>query len=217
MKKYEYILFDLDGTIIDSGLGVTNSVKYSLKKFGIDETDFLKLKKFVGPPLYDSYEKYYGFSREKAITAVEYYREYYTDKGIFELKVYEGILEQLKLLKESGKKLILATSKPEIFAEKIAEKFDFLKYFYNISGSLLDGSRVRKADIISYALTRIGVSDKEKCLMVGDTVFDILGAREIGIDSLGVTWGYGEVKEIESVFPTYIINRPNEIKDILSI
>lgn len=215
MKCYNTVLFDLDGTISDSGEGITNSVKYSLKKFGIIEADYEKLKKFVGPPLYASYEKYYGFSHEEAIKAVEYYREYYNAGGIFELRIYDGIIDLLKYLKESGKKVILATSKPEIYAEKIAEHFGFSQYFDNISGALLDGSRIEKADIITYALNRVGESDIGKCIMIGDRSFDVLGAKAFGMDSIGVTWGYGTREELEESGATYIADNAEEIRVIL--
>lgn len=215
MKCYNTVLFDLDGTISDSGEGITNSVKYSLKKFGIIETDYEKLKKFVGPPLYASYEKYYGFSHEEAIKAVEYYREYYNAGGIFELRIYDGIIDLLKYLKKSGKKIILATSKPEIYAEKIAKKFGFYEFFDNISGALLDGSRIEKDDIIRYALERVGESDISKCIMIGDRSYDVLGAKAFNIDSIGVTWGYGDRDELEAAGATYIVDKAEEIKEII--
>ena len=215
MKCYNTVLFDLDGTISDSGEGITNSVKYSLKKFGIIETDYEKLKKFVGPPLYASYEKYYGFSHEEAIKAVEYYREYYNAGGIFELRIYDGIIDLLKYLKKSGKKIILATSKPEIYAEKIAKKFGFHKLFDNISGALLDGSRIEKNDSIHYALERVGESDISKCIMIGDRSYDVLGAKAFNMDSIGVTWGYGDRDELLSAGATYIVDKAEEIKEII--
>lgn len=215
MKCYNTVLFDLDGTISDSGEGITNSVKYSLKKFGIIETDYEKLKKFVGPPLYASYEKYYGFSHEEAIKAVEYYREYYNAGGIFELRIYDGIIDLLKYLKKSEKKIILATSKPEIYAEKIAKKFGFHELFDNISGALLDGSRIEKDDIIRYALERVGESDISKCIMIGDRSYDVLGAKAFNMDSIGVTWGYGDRDELEAAGATYIVDKAEEIKEII--
>ncbi len=215
MKSYNTVLFDLDGTISDSGQGITNSVKYSLKKFGIEENDFEKLKRFVGPPLYASFEKYYGFTHEEAVKAVEYYREYYNAGGIFELTIYDGVIDLLKALRESGKKIILATSKPEVYAEKIAEHFGFKDYFDNISGALLDGSRIEKADIITYALQRVSESDISKCIMIGDRSFDVIGARAFGMDSIGVTWGYGERAELEESGATYIVDSAEEIKVIL--
>lgn len=215
MKVYSTVLFDLDGTISDSGQGITNSVKYSLKKFGIEENDIEKLNRFVGPPLYASYEKYYGFSHEQAVEAVKYYREYYNAGGIFELRLYDGIIDLLEFLKASGKKIILATSKPEIYAEKIAEHFGFSEYFDNISGALLDGSRIEKDDIIRYALLRVGENDTSKCIMIGDRSYDVLGAKAFNMDSVGVTYGYGSRAELEEAGATYIVDSAEEIKKIV--
>lgn len=217
MKDYKVVLFDLDGTVSDSGEGITNSVKYALRKFGIEETDYEKLRRFVGPPLYASFEKYYGFSHEEAVKAVEYYREYYNAGGIFELKIYDGIMDLLKSLKKAGKTTVLATSKPEIYAEKIAKRFGFYEYFDNISGALLDGSRIEKADIIAYALERIGNPDAADCIMIGDTDFDIIGANHFGMDSIGVTYGYGAQEDMEAAGATYMADTPEEIKKILKV
>ncbi len=215
MKTYTTVLFDLDGTISDSGKGITNSVKYALSKFKIAENDWNKLKAFIGPPLYASFEKYYGFSKEEAVKAVEYYREYYNAGGIFELELYDGIIDLLKYLKALGKKTILATSKPEIYAERIAERFRFAKYLDNISGATMDGSLIEKDDIIKYALDRVGVTDINSCVMIGDRSFDVLGAKRLGIDSIGVTWGYGTRQELAQEGATYIVDKPSQIKNII--
>lgn len=215
MKIYNTVLFDLDGTISDSGRGITNSVKYSLEKFGIEESDYEKLKRFVGPPLYDSYESFYGFSHEKAVKAVGYYREYYNADGIFELELYDGIIDLLKYIQESGRKIILATSKPEIYAEKIAEHFGFKEYFDNISGSLLDGRRVKKAEVIAYALESAGITNTTNCIMIGDRDYDIIGAKAFGMDSIGVTYGYGTKAELADAGATYIVDKAEEIKNII--
>ena len=215
MNRYDTVLFDLDGTISDSGKGITNSVKYALSKFKIAENDLDKLKAFVGPPLYASFEKYYGFSKEEAVKAVEYYREYYNAGGIFELELYDGIIDLLKYLKALGKKTILATSKPEIYAERIAERFRFAKYLDNISGATMDGSLIEKDDIIKYALDRVGVTDINSCVMIGDRSFDVLGAKRLGIDSIGVTWGYGTRQELAQEGATYIVDKPSQIKNII--
>ncbi len=217
MKAYKYILFDLDGTVSDSGEGITNSVKYALSKFGIEEEDFDKLKRFVGPPLYASFENYYGFSHNEAVKAVEYYREYYNAGGIYELTIYDGILDLFAALKGAGKKIILATSKPEIYAEKIARHFGFYEYFDSIAGALLDGSRIEKSDIITYALKKVGVTDVRECIMIGDTKFDVEGAKAFGMDSVGVTYGYGSREELVSAGATYIADSTAEIKRILNV
>ena len=209
---YKYILFDLDGTLTDPAEGITNSVAYSLSKYGIEVSDKKELYKFIGPPLKDSYMEYYGFSESDAVTAIEYYREYFKPKGMFENEVYSGVPELLGELKQSGKKIILATSKPEVFSTEILKHFDLYKYFDFVSGATLDGTRSKKADIISYAISEMGITEKEKCLMVGDRAQDINGAIANDIDSLGVLFGYGDRAELENAGATYIAE---SVKDIL--
>ncbi len=215
MKDYEIILFDLDGTIVDSSLGITNSVMYSLKKFGITVTSREELYPFIGPPLWNSFEKYYGFSKEKSLTAVEYYREYYKEKGVLENTVYDGVKELLKYLCEKGRIICLATSKPEIFAKKILSSLGLDKYFKYILGATLDGSRVEKADVIEYVMEKCGVSDAEKIVMIGDREYDVLGAKAFNIDSIGVLYGFGSREELEKAGATYIVKSAKEIEMII--
>ena len=192
---FQTILFDLDGTLTDPGEGITNSVAYSLAKYGIEVPDRRALYKFIGPPLYESYMKFYGFSEVQAHEAVEYYREYYRPHGIFENRVYEGIPQLLASLKQAGLTLLVATSKPEGFSNQILEHFGLSQYFDFVAGSTLDGSRIRKGDVIAYALAQSGV-DPAGCLMVGDREHDVLGAGEHNIPCLGVTFGYGSLEEL---------------------
>ena len=213
--RYQYILFDLDGTLTDPGIGITNSVLYALGKYGIEVNDRSDLYKFIGPPLRDSFEVYYGFSKEDSKKAVEYYREYYKDKGIFENAVYDGAEDLLKTLKSSGKTLILATSKPEVYAKQIVEHFDIAKYFTYIAGSNLDGTRVKKDEVIQYALERYNITDLTKAIMIGDREHDILGAKEIGISSIGVLFGYGDRTELENAGADYIVDTVADIEKVL--
>lgn len=208
---YNYILFDLDGTLTDPAEGITNSVAYSLSKYGIEVSDKKELYKFIGPPLKDSYIEYYGFSESDALQAIEYYREYFKPKGMFENKVYSGVPELLNTLKQSGKRVILATSKPEVFSTEILKHFDLYKYFDFVSGATLDGTRSKKADIIAYALAEMRITEKEKCLMVGDRAQDINGAIANGIDSLGVLYGYGDRAEHIRANATYIAETVEDI------
>lgn len=208
---YNYILFDLDGTLTDPAEGITNSVAYSLSKYGIEVSDKKELYKFIGPPLKDSYIEYYGFSESDALQAIEYYREYFKPKGMFENKVYSGVPELLNTLKQSGKRVILATSKPEVFSTEILKHFDLYKYFDFVSGATLDGTRSKKADIIAYALAEMRITEKEKCLMVGDRAQDINGAIANGIDSLGVLYGYGDRAEHICANATYIAETVEDI------
>ena len=212
MNKYNYVLFDLDGTLTDPGTGITNSVMHALKKYGIEVEDRTSLYKFIGPPLIDSFEKYFGFSHEEAVKSVDYYREYYKDKGIYENEVYAGVEELLKKLNEKGKKIILATSKPELFAKQILRHFGIEKYFLFAAGSTMDETRTNKAEVIEYALSECGITEKTAVVMVGDREHDIIGANKNGIDSIGVLFGYGSREELESAGATYIAETVGDIE-----
>lgn len=210
--SYSYLLFDLDGTLTDPGEGITNSVAYALKKWGIEVGDKSELYSFIGPPLSVSFAKYYGFNEEDSLKSVEYYREYFRDRGIFENKVYDGIHNLLETLKNNEKKLIVATSKPEQFAKIILDHFDLAKYFDFVAGATMDESRNKKADVIRYALETFGISDLSSTLMIGDRDQDITGAKKNGLDSLGVLYGYGDREELEGAGATYIAE---SVEDIL--
>ncbi|MFT4105940.1 MAG: HAD family hydrolase [Lacrimispora sp.] len=196
MKK-EYLLFDLDGTLTDSKEGITKSVQYALKAFGIEEEDLDRLCSFIGPPLKDSFMKYYGFSEEDAKRAVIVYREYFSARGLYENRVYEGAEKVLQSLLDSGKKLYVASSKPEYFVRKILEHFHMDSYFRFMGGSDMEEVRGQKADVIRYVLEECEIIDWDKAVMIGDREHDILGAKEVGIDSVGVLYGFGSRQELE--------------------
>lgn len=195
---YQNLLFDLDGTLTDPGVGITNSVVYALEKYGIKTDDRTQLYKFIGPPLQDSFEQFYGFSKEDAKTAVQYYREYYKETGIFENKLYDGMEHLLQSLCEAGKKLFVATSKPEAFAVQILEYFSVNQYFTYIAGSNMDGTRSKKEEVIAYALKAGKIQDLSSAVMIGDREYDVTGAKKAGIASIGVLFGYGSRKELEA-------------------
>ncbi len=203
-RTYNIFFFDLDGTLTDSSLGITNSVIYALKKFGIEETDRRNLYSFIGPPLTVSFEKYCGFSKEETERAVEYYREYYRDRGIFENYVYDGMEEVLKELKNQGRTLVVATSKPEPFARQIIEHFRLAQYFDYVAGMELDGRRATKAEVIRYALDACKITDRSQVLMVGDREHDVIGAKAAGIDCLGILYGFGTREELTRAGADYI-------------
>ncbi|MDD2362671.1 MAG: HAD family hydrolase [Oscillospiraceae bacterium] len=215
MRSFNYILFDLDGTLTDPALGITNSIIHSLKKFNIEVEDRKELYGFIGPPLTDSYMKYFGFSMDEATKAIDYYREYYKDKGIYENIVYNGVDNLLKVLKEKGKTLILATSKPEVFAKRILLHFDLGKYFDFVAGSNLDGTRVKKDEVISYALKSCDISDLSDCVMIGDREHDVIGAKKTGIHSIGVLYGYGAKEDLENAGAEYIAQTVEDLGYIL--
>ena len=215
MKDKKYILFDLDGTLTDPGEGITNSVEYALKKYGIDVEDKTRLYKFIGPPLIDSFMNFYGFSKEKAIQAVEFYREYFRVTGIFENLVYEGIPELLEELNKAGKMVVLATSKPEDFAKQILEHFQLSEYFCFVAGATMSETRTHKHEVISYALKELGISDISSAVMVGDREMDIIGAHKSGLKAIGVLYGYGSGEELEKAGADYIVKDVAELKRIL--
>ena len=214
-KMYDICFFDLDGTIIDSSPGITNSVMYALEKIGIEETEREKLYKFIGPPLTASFARFYGFDDEKSWKAVEYYREYYQDTGIFECSVYPGFEKSLKALKTAGKRLFVATSKPEVYARRIIEHFDLDQYFEYVAGMELDGGRGSKAEVIGYLIDTCRMQDKKRILMIGDREHDVLGAKQEGLDCMGVLYGFGNREELEKAGAVYIAGTPEDIAGII--
>lgn len=214
MKNYDTILFDLDGTLTDSGLGIVNAVKYGLDHYGIPLGD-IDPSVFVGPPMRDSYQKFYGFSPEKADEAVKIARIYYTSTGVFENTPYEGVYEMLDQLKASGKRILMATAKPDKFTDMVLEKFDLAKYFEFVGSATMDGSRVQKADIIKYVLESCNVTDLEHTIMIGDRDHDILGANVNGIDSIGVLYGFGDREELETAGATYLVDKALDVAKLL--
>ena len=188
MKTYTTILFDLDGTLTDPGEGITNAVAYALRHYDISVADRRQLYPFIGPPLHDSFMKFYGFSSEQAEAAITFFREYYRDTGIWENVVYTGMAEALHKLCDSGKRLLVATSKPEEFAIRILDKFELSGYFDSICGATFDNTRVTKAQVIAHALRQGQITDISVCIMVGDREHDVLGAKEFGMDALGVLY-----------------------------
>ena len=211
--KYEFYFFDLDGTITDSARGITNSVMYALKKYGIKEENREKLYAFIGPPLTDSFQKYYGFSKEQSWKAVEYYREYYKDQGIFECEGYEGIKSTLSTIQKNGKKAVIATSKPEIYAKRIVEHFQLNSYFDGVYGMELNGGRGTKSEVIQYALRECNIKDLNHVLMIGDRSHDMIGAKENGIQSLGVLYGFGSEKELKEAGADSIVHTTKELNE----
>ncbi|KXT63692.1 HAD family hydrolase [Streptococcus sp. DD04] len=213
---YQTFLFDLDGTLTNSELGVTNSVVYALAKCGIEVPDKKDLTVFIGPPLRDSFERFYGFSEEESLKAVGYYREYFSEKGLYENEVYPEIPELLASLKQAGKQLIVATSKPEKFSIQILKHFGLYDYFDFVAGATMDGSRSRKSDVIQYALESMEITNLAETLMIGDREHDVLGAQAQKLDSIGVLYGFGNREELESASATYIAQEVGDIAKIIN-
>lgn len=214
MEKFDYILFDLDGTLTDSGEGIINAVKHSLSTFGIEE-ERENLKRFIGPPLRDSFKNFYGFDNNKSTEGIVNFREYYIEKGIYENRLYDGIEDVLKALKNAGKHLIIATSKPEAHAEIVADYFKITDYFDLICGADIEETRADKAGVIKYALEKAEIKDLSKAVMIGDREFDILGAKENNIKGIGVLYGYGDVIELTQARAYKIFKTPEEILELI--
>ncbi len=216
MKKY--LLFDLDGTLTDPRVGITTCVQYALKHFGIDEPDPARLEPFIGPPLRDSFKKFYGFDDAQAQEAVDKYRERFRDTGIFENEVYEGIPHLLHTLQSKGMFLAVASSKPQVFVDRILEHFDLKKYFAVVVGSELDGTRENKDEVVREALNRLFDGkpiQKEQVYMIGDRSYDVEGAKALGIESVGVTYGFGGMEELKEAKADYIVRSVEELEKFL--
>ena len=214
MKNYQYILFDLDGTLTNSQLGITTCVAYALESFGIHTENPEELRKFIGPPLKESFVKYYNMTDGEGDRAVEKYRERFATVGLYENEVYAGIPELLQKLKAQGKTLLVATSKPTVYSDKILEHFGLKEYFSYIAGSELDGTRVNKAEVIQYALEQMKITESEKIVMIGDKEHDMIGAGICGVDSIGVLYGFGEREELENHGATYIAETVSDLEKI---
>lgn len=214
MSGERYLLFDLDGTLTDPGEGITNSVAHALRRSGLEPPAREALYPFIGPPLMDSFRRFYGFSDEQARRAVECYREYYRDRGIFENRLYSGIPELLAALRQAGCRLVLATSKPEAFAVQILEHFGIVEDFFLMAGAAMDESRTRKDEVIAYALRRAGAAP-EQCRMIGDREYDVLGAKAHGIPAIGVLYGYGSREELEHAGAAAIAASVQELRALL--
>ena len=213
-----YLLFDLDGTLTDPKVGICTCVQYALKSFGIEEPDLDRLEPFIGPPLKDSFMQYYDMSEEQAEKAIEKYRERFSETGLFENEVYAGIPQMLSDLKSVGMKLAVASSKPTVYVKRILEHFGIAKYFDAVVGSELDGTRVNKDEVVQEALRQLfdeQTYDKGKVYMIGDRHFDVEGAHALGIESVGVTYGYGSMEELKAAKSEYIIRSVDELHRFL--
>ena len=215
MQHRKYILFDLDGTLSDPGEGIINSLIHALKHFGI-EGDPKILRRFIGPPLTDSFKEYYDFDAKQTAEAIRLYRQYFHEHGIFQNILYPGMKELLEDLVWAGKTLAIATTKPEVYALEILEYFNINHLFRKELGvgSFLDGRRTNKGELIATVLERLG--DKpQHMVMVGDRKFDIIGAKANGVEVIGVAYGYGDLEEIEAFEPTAIAHTVKELRQLL--
>ena len=216
MPRYAYCLFDLDGTLTDPGEGITRSVAYALSFFGLEVKDRTALYPFIGPPLVDSFSTFYGFSPEKARQAVGRYREYFSRQGIFENELYPGIKELLENLKRHGVRILLASSKPELYARKILEHFQLLPFFDFVAAATMDDTRSKKTDVVRYALESCGISP-DRAVMIGDRHHDIEGAKDNTLESIGVLWGYGSREELSAAGATRLAESVPQLASLLGL
>ena len=210
---YKYILFDFDGTIFDTVEGISKSARYAINKFGLDDSlEFLRC--FAGPPLVDKFMEVYGFDREQAEQATAYFKERYQPIGLYECRIFPGIKEMLQSLKAKGYKLGVATSKPQHLAEKLLQGEEMIELFDVICGSGLNGNNDSKESVLRRAMEALG-ADLESSVLVGDTKYDVLGAKACGVDCIGVRFGYAAEGELEEAGATYIVEDVAELENLI--
>ena len=207
------ILFDLDGTLTDSGEGIIKSAEYALQYFQLPVPDWETMRVFVGPPLRDTFADF-GVPKDRLDEAVAVYRERYIPIGIYENTPYPGVETLLSQLRQQGHRLFVATSKPEWMAVDVLTRFGLASYFENIAGATMDGSRDTKADVIAYLLKQVDAV--EEAVMVGDTAFDVIGAAAHKIPCIGVDWGYGKVSDMLEAGAAAIAGSMEELLDLLN-
>lgn len=215
MKNKTTILFDFDGTLFDSKIGILNAVKYAMTLEGVKKFDDKTLEAFIGPPLYYSFQKHYNISDEKLDETVVTFRKYYAKQGYKETEVYSGVIKMLDDLKAQGKTLAIATAKPTLYAKQILEIFEMTHYFDSIQGSLTKGELFPKDRIIGTVLKELEIFDNEDCVMIGDTIYDIKGAQTHNIQTVGVTYGYGKEKDLRDARANKIVHSVEELKTFL--
>lgn len=214
-RPYRYVLFDLDGTITDPRQGIVNSVRYALQYQQIEEPDDGKLLRFIGPPLKDSFRMFYGMNEQQAETALQTYRQFYSKTGIFQCRIYDGMSMLLRQLRRSSYRVMLATSKPELYARQLLRHYGITDCFTTIAGADMQEKRANKAAVIRYALEREGVTETDEAVMVGDRCFDVEGGRACGLSTIGVTYGYGTEAELMEFGADRIVHSVEELRKLL--
>ena len=209
------ILFDLDGTLIDSSEGITKSTQYALAHYGIIENDLSKFYKFIGPPLVASFKKYYDFTEEQAVEAVVVYRERYNKIGLFECRLYPGVRECIETLKKKGYLIGRASSKPEVSCRRILEHFGILELFDDVVGATFDGRIDTKEEVLNEVLRRWSNVPKEEMCLIGDTMFDVEGANKVGVRSVAVTFGFGDVEQMIKAGAVAVCEEMSSLPEII--
>lgn len=209
------VLFDLDGTLIDSFEGIAKSAQYALRRFGINEENLENLRPFVGPPLVESFQKWYGLSKEQAIEATDIYRERYRPIGILECSLYPGVEECIRTLKAEGYQIGMASSKPEEFCRRILEHFGLLDLFDDVVGATFDRRIDTKEEVLNEVLRRWSDIPKDQMCLIGDTMFDLVGAKKIGIDCIAVSYGFGDAEEMLQNGAVAICDRMADLPELI--
>jgi len=217
MTQFSYIIFDLDGTLTDNTQGIGNSIKYALEQMHIDGYSEEILKQFIGPPLQLGFKNLFGMNERNVKLAVEYFREYYGERGLVENKPYSGVFEMLEELDSQGKKMYIATSKLEKYAQRIMEHFEFDKYIIQLNGADYSGKKATKSTIITNLLETQQLIPSSEIVMIGDTVFDIEGGKENGLSTLAVNYGFGKEEDLKKSEPDYFVENVEELYEILSM
>ena len=211
--NFDTLLFDLDGTLTDSTEGIVRCLEYALERMGFDIPE--DKNKFLGPPLYRSFAEFCGMNEEQVNEAVRIFRERYSTVGLFENRVYEGVPEMLKRLRDGGKRIMVATSKPEVYAVRIFDRFGLSQFFEIVGGANINGTRNDKDEVIEYVLEKAGINDRSRVLMIGDRRQDVLGAHKTGLKCLGILWGYGSIEELNEAGADFIADTPEKAADML--
>ena len=216
LLMYQYLLFDLDGTLTNPKEGITRSVQHALRHFGIEVADPDTLTPYIGPPLIPSFIEFHGLTQEQALEALQVYRQRFSTVGLFENEVLNGVPEMLRALKQNGRFVAVASSKPEPYVIRILEHFDLLQYFDEVVGASMDEKRSAKKDIIEEALRRMGKAPGDRdILMIGDRMHDVEGAQLCGLDSLGIYTGFAPEGELEDAGATYVFHTIRDMADFL--
>lgn len=213
MIDKDILLFDLDGTLTDSTEGILNCIEYALERMGFEYPE--DTNRFLGPPLYYSFAEFCGMNEEQVQEAVRIFRERYSTVGLFENRVYDGVPEMLDRLKNGGKRLMVATSKPDVYAVRIFDRFGLSQFFEIVGGANINGTRNNKDEVIEYVLAQAGITDRNRVLMIGDRKQDVDGARNTGIECMGILWGFGSREELTEAGADYIARTPQEAADML--
>ncbi|MCI5493101.1 MAG: HAD hydrolase-like protein [Lachnospiraceae bacterium] len=209
------LFFDLDGTLINSEPGITKCVQYALDAFGIEENNMDRLRRFIGPPLFDSFCKYYDFDEKKAREAVAKYRERYHVTGIYECELYPGVKKELARLKQDGYQIAMASSKPESSCMTILKHFGIDSLFDEVVGATMDGSRDSKIQVLEEAMRRMEIKDRTQAVLIGDTRFDVDGAKQAGMDCIGVSYGFGSEEELLSHGAIAVCHTMKEVREYI--